>query len=129
MLADNSHHLIAAAQRRHEATRAKATQALRDLDREGGGITFRIVAQRAQISRSWLYTQPDICAEIRRLRDLQQGAVGVPLPASQRSTNASLLRRLEVANARVRDLTTKNQQLRKQLEHALGQLRASNPAR
>ncbi|SKF61443.1 Tn554 transposase C [Mycobacteroides abscessus subsp. abscessus] len=53
----------------------------------------------------------------------------MPLPASQRSTDASLLRRLEVANARVRDLTTKNQRLRKQLEHALGQLRASNPAR
>lgn len=129
MHVDNSHHLIAAAQRRHESTRAKATQALRNLDREGGSVTFQIVAQKAQVSRSWLYTQPDICGEIRRLRDLRQGAGGAPLPASQRSTDASLRRRLEVANARVRDLSFENQRLRKQLEHALGQLRASNPAR
>lgn len=129
MHADNSHHLIAAAQRRHETARAKATQALRDLDREGGAVTFQIVAQKAHVSRSWLYTQDDICAEVRRLRGLQQGAVGAPLPASQRSTDASLIRRLEVANARVRDLTSENQRLRKQLEHALGRLRASNPER
>jgi len=129
MRADNSHHLITAAQRRHQTTRAKATQALRDLDRQGGAVTFQIVAQKAQVSRSWLYTQDDICAEIRRLRDLQRGTASAPLPASQRSTEASLLRRLEVANARVRDLTTENQRLRKQLEHTLGQLRASNPER
>ncbi|MGP5128655.1 MULTISPECIES: DUF6262 family protein [Micrococcales] len=129
MRADNSHHLIASAQRRRESTRAKATQALRDLDREGGVVTFQIVARKAQVSRSWLYTQPDLCAEIRRLRDLQQGAAGTPLPAAQRSTDASLLRRLEVANARVRDLTAENQRLRQQLEHALGRLRASKPER
>ena len=129
MHADNSPHLIAAAQRRHESTRAKATQALRDLDRDGGAVTFQIVAQKAQVSRSWLYTQPDLCVEIRRLRDLGQGASSAPLPASQRSTDASLRRRLEVANARARDLSSENQRLRKQLEHALGQLRASNLAR
>lgn len=125
MHADNSHHLVAAAKRRHDETRARAIQALRDLDREGGPVTFLIVARKAAVSRSWLYTQDDICAEIRRLRDLQRGAVP-PVPTSQRSTDASLLRRLEVANARVRDLTTENQRLRKQLEHALGQLRARN---
>ncbi len=129
MHADNSHHLITAAQRRHETTRAKATQTLRDLDREGGAVTFQLVAQEAKVSRSWLYTQPDICAEIRRLRDLQCGSAGSPLPAPQRSTEASLLRRLEVANARNRDLTTENQRLRKQLEHALGRLRASTAER
>lgn len=107
--------------------RAKATQALRDLDSEGGAVTFQIVAQKAQVSRSWLYTQEDICTEIRRLRNLQRGRSGAPVPASQRSTEVSLLRRLEVANSRVRNLTAENQRLRKQLEHALGRLRTSNP--
>lgn len=129
MHADNSHHLIAAAQQRHETTRAKAIQALRDLDREGGAVTFQIVAQKAKVSRSWLYTQPDICVEIRGLRDLQRGSAGSPLPARQHSSEASLLRRLEVANARARDLTIENKQLRKQLEHALGRLRASTVIR
>ncbi len=127
MHADNSYHLIAAAQQRHEATRDKATQALRELARKGGKVTFQIVAQKAQVSRSWLYTQGDISAEIRSLRDLQRGTEGTPLPAAQRSTDFSLLRRLEIANARVRDLTVENQRLRHQLEHALGRLRASQP--
>lgn len=54
MHADNSHHLIAAAQQRHETTRVKALQALRDLDRDGGAVTLQIVAQTAKVSRSWL---------------------------------------------------------------------------
>lgn len=129
MHADNSQHLIAAAKRRHEATRDKATQALRDLDRQGGAVTFRIVAQKADVSRSWLYTQDDICSEIRRLRDLQHGKDCTPLPAAQRSTEASLLNRLEIATTRVQELTTENQRLRRQLEHALGRLRERSPER
>lgn len=129
MRADNSHHLAASAQQRHEVTRDKAVQALHDLDRQGGTVTFQIVAQKAEVSRSWLYTQEDICAEIRRLRDLQHGKDSTPLPTAQRSTEASLLNRLELATTRVRELTTENQRLRQQLEHALGRLRASNPER
>ena len=60
--------LSEAAARRHELTRAKAVQALRELDRAGTPVTFAGVAQAAGISRSWLYTQPDISGQIRRLR-------------------------------------------------------------
>ena len=60
--------LSEAAARRHELTRAKALQALRELDRAGTPVTFAGVAQAAGVSRSWLYTQPDISDQIRRLR-------------------------------------------------------------
>jgi len=60
--------LSEAAARRHELTRAKAIQALRELDRAGTPVTFAGVAQTAGVSRSWLYTQPDISGHIRRLR-------------------------------------------------------------
>ena len=129
MHADNSHHLIASAQQRHQETRDKATQALRALARQGGAVTFQIVAKKAQVSRSWLYTQDDISAEIRRLRNLQRGKGGTPLPASQRATETSLLRRLEISNERVRDLTIENQRLRRQLERTLGRLREQSPER
>ena len=59
--------LTEAAARRHELTRAKAVQALRELDRAGTPVTFAGVAQAAGVSRSWLYTQPDISGQIRRL--------------------------------------------------------------
>ena len=60
MPADNLHHLALAARRRHELTRAKAIQALRELEAAGTPVTFDSVARHGQISRSWLYTQPDL---------------------------------------------------------------------
>lgn len=65
---DRTTHLITAAKQRHELTRAKAIRAIRELDHTGVAITFGTVAQAAQVSRSWLYTQPDIRDEIRTLR-------------------------------------------------------------
>ena len=73
-----------AAARRHELTRAKAIQALRELDRAGTPVTFAGVAQAAGISRSWLYTQPDISGQIRRLRE-KTDAAGSPAPSPRPS--------------------------------------------
>jgi hypothetical protein len=61
--------LIAAARQRHELTRSKTIQALRELDRAGTTVSFEAVARHAGVSRSWLYSQPDIRAEVQRLRD------------------------------------------------------------
>src|SRR5437016_1134692 len=68
MRADNTRHIIDAARHRHELTRAKAIQALRTVDAAGTPVTFETVARAAVVSRSWLYAQPDIRAEIERLR-------------------------------------------------------------
>jgi hypothetical protein len=76
------------------------------------------------VSRSWLYTQPDIRAEIERLRSLHDRAPAQAVPARQRTTDASLLQRLEIANARNRELAEDNQRLRRQLARALGEQRA-----
>jgi hypothetical protein len=125
MRADNTRHIIAAARQRHELTRAKAIQALRTLDAEGHPITFEAVAQKAAVSRSWLYAQPDIRAEIERLRAAHRRAPATPVPAGQRSSDASLLRRLEAATQRIRQLAEENHQLREQLAQALGEQRAT----
>ena len=93
--------LSEAAARRHELTRAKAIQALRELDRAGTPVTFAAVASAARISRSWLYTQPDIGDHIRRLRRKTDGAGSAgAIPAGQRATDASLRARLTAALAR-----------------------------
>jgi hypothetical protein len=125
MRADNTRHIIAAARQRHELTRAKAIQALRTLDAEGRPVTFETVAQAADVSRSWLYAQPDIRAEIERLRAAHRRAPTTPVPARQRSSDASLLRRLEAATERIRQLSKENRKLREQLAHALGEQRAT----
>jgi len=116
--------LSEAASRRHELTRSKAIQALRELDRAGTPVTFAGVAQAAGVSRSWLYTQPDISSQIRRLRQNTDGTGSAgAVPASQRTTDASLRARLTAALDRNKQLADENARLRRQLARALGDQR------
>jgi hypothetical protein len=117
--------LSEAAARRHELTRAKAVQALRELDRAGTPVTFAGVAQAAGISRSWLYTQPGISGQIRRLREKTDGAGSAAIPAGQRATGASLRARLTAALDRNKQLADENARLRRQLARALGDQRSA----
>jgi Family of unknown function (DUF6262) len=117
--------LAEAAARRHELTRAKAIQALRELDRTGASVTFAAVASAAGISRSWLYTQPDIRTQIQRLRSSRDSDHADAIPAGQRATEASLRGRLTAALARNQTLADENARLHRQLACALGNQRSS----
>jgi hypothetical protein len=115
-----------AAAQRHELTRSRAVQALRELDRSGVPVTFAGVARAAGISRSWLYTQPDISSQIRRLRQKANAAGPAGgIPAAQRPTDASLRARLTAALHRNKQLADENARLRRQLAHALGDQRSA----
>jgi len=118
--------LSQATARRHELTRSKAIQALRELDRAGVPVTFAGVAQAAGISRSWLYTQPDISGQIRRLRQ-ETNAAGSSgtIPSAQRTTDASLRARLTAALDRNKQLADENARLRRQLARSLGDQRTT----
>jgi len=101
-------------------------QALRELDRSGSPVTFAGVARAAGISRSWLYTQPDISGQIRRLRHNTNGAGSAgAVPAGQRATDASLRARLTAAIDRNKQLADENARLRRQLARALGDQRSA----
>ena len=128
MRADNSIHLTTAAKQRHEHTPANAIAAMHELDQAGAVLTFESVARHG-VSRSWIYTQTDIKDEIRRLRDQRRPQPSTPIPSPQRASDDSLRQRLEIANRRNRELTDENQRLRRQLAHALGQLRDNGAAR
>jgi hypothetical protein len=121
---DSQDVLAKAAARRHELTRAKAIQALRELDRTGRPVTFATVAAAANVSRSWLYTQPDIRQQIRQLRDATTGTTPTNTPIRQRATDASLRSRLATALERNRQLADENTRLRQQLARALGDQRS-----
>jgi hypothetical protein len=125
MRADNSRHVIAAARRRSEATRRRAVAALRHLDNTGTPLTFDAVAKQARVSRSWLYNQPELRAEIERLRQRQQPIPQWLVPDRQRASDASLRQRLEVATTRIRQLELDNKRLRDALARALGEQRAA----
>lgn len=120
---DNSRHLIKAAQQRAAYTRAKAVHALRTLQTNGEPVTFDAVARYAGVSRSWLYTQPDLRAQIEHLRHSPPTPSSTTDPPPHRASEASLRQRLEAATNRIRRLTEENERLRQQLAYALGQSR------
>jgi Family of unknown function (DUF6262) len=126
MRADNTRHILAAARRRTENTRERATSTLRRMDAAGQPVTLGSLARQARVSRSWLYRQDDIRAQIERLRNRRppQPATSA-VPSRQRASSTSLLRRLEAATDRIRHLEQENQQLRDALAHALGDRRAA----
>lgn len=113
--------IVTAARQRHELTRAKVLKALRELDRAGTPVTFQTVAAAAGVSRSWLYTQPDIRTDVQRLREATRRAPAPPIPAVQRTSDASARARLRAAVERNKALAEDNQRLRRQLAQALGE--------
>jgi hypothetical protein len=125
MRPDNTAPSIAAARRRHELTRAKAIQALRELDQAATGVTFAAVAAKSGVSRSWLYAQDDIREQIKRLRDAASRAPTPSIPAGQRASDNSLRHRLEAAHQQIRALREERDRLRRQLARALGDQRHS----
>src|SRR5450755_136764 len=126
MRADNSHHVIQAAKLRAQQTRQRAVTILRRMDAASQRITFDAVSREAGVSRSWLYAQDDLRAEIEQLRQRHPAAPAAPVPpARQQASASSLLRRLEAATARIRHLEADNQQLRDALARALGERRAA----
>lgn len=124
MLADNTAHLIAAAHRRSEATMKRAGAAITAAEQAGVATTLTALARTAGVSRAWLYTQPGLLDRIRPLTTARPGRPSATVPASQRSTDASLRTRLDLALRRNRELARENQQLKVDLQNALGQVRS-----
>jgi hypothetical protein len=123
MTTANSSALVAAAQQRAQDTRHRAVDALRRLDATGATVTFISVARAARVSRSWLYRQPDLRAEIDRLRTAVSATAPI-VPSAQRASTESLRRRLEGTLHEIQRLKAENHQLRAQAAQRFGRQRA-----
>lgn len=127
MRRDNSHHLVAAAQRRRADTLERARQALQELSETGQRRTVMQIATHARVSRSWLYAQPELRDQLRRLTAVSETAESAPARI-ERGSDASLRQRLILAHERIRELDDENRQLRNQIALLHGQLRANRIA-
>jgi hypothetical protein len=127
MRRDNSHHLVAAAQRRRADTLQRARQALHELGETGGRRTVTQIAAHAGVSRSWLYAQPELRDQLRRLTAAPETAESAPTRI-ERGSDASLRQRLTLAHQRIGELDDENRQLRNQIALLHGQLRANRIA-
>ena len=124
MRADNTHHLLTAAQRRRDSTLERAQRTLSELSETGQRYTVVDIAARAGVSRAWLYAQNGLRDQIRQLTD-QRTPRPPGIDQTQRSTDASLRQRLKLAHARITELDDDNRRLRHQVAQLHGQLRAT----
>lgn len=126
MPADRTDRLAAHARGRHEQTLHRAQAALTRMANDGEVITVSLLAGKAGVSRSWIYTQPELREKIERLQQAHT-RTGAPRreAADCRSSEESLRRRLDLAHRRIAQLRAENQELRQSLARAHGELRAA----
>jgi septal ring factor EnvC (AmiA/AmiB activator) len=121
MRADNIDRLRVASRERAERTLARAVEALNTMG--DGTVTVARLAAAAGVSRSWIYTQPQLVEQIESLARTRPHVASTDRPAAQRASSASLQRRLELAHQRVRQLSEENERLRDELARTYGRLR------
>ena len=117
--ADNSRFLVEAARRRHAEARERSERAISAAAGSPNVPTVVAIAKAAGVSRSWLYTQPDLLAAIAQLRTKGSGRRSNVPPAS----DDSIRRRLDTALARNKELRSQVDGLTRQLEAVHGELR------
>lgn len=122
MPADNRAALVAATQQRANHTRARA--AIRQLDHQGLTVTFTAVAAAAKTSRSLLYRDADIRAEIQRLRTGTRSDIS-RVPVAQRTSDTSLQQRLVTLLDDNHALREESRKLRDHIAVVLGEQRAA----
>jgi hypothetical protein len=126
MPADRVDRLAQHARARHEQTLQRAQTALAAMAAAGDAVTASLLARKAEVSRSWIYTQPELRDRIEQLQQTTTQAGSPHREVGSRASEESLRRRLTLAHQRIERLRAENQELRQSLARVHGQLRAAN---
>ena len=119
-MTDRVQRLREAAQARHDTTLQRAEDTVRRLANRGETVTFRRVADAAGVSRSWLYQQPELRAQINQLRGRPTSRNHAAVPTAEQATADSLRQLVHTYRAEINRLRAENQTLREQLARRLG---------
>lgn len=114
--------LADAAARRSLDAEQRVRTALRELDSQGATVTFAAVAERARVSRAFLYAHAELRREIEALRTTQAPAPA-RLPVRQRASDASVRARLRAALDESQRQREELARLREELALAHGRVR------
>ena len=127
-MTDRVEALRQAAQARHNATLRRAEDALQAMVASGAPVTFARLAKVAKVSRSWLYCQDELRAEVQRHRG-PSPAKPQPRPRDQSATVESLRQQLHAYREEIARLRAENRALDDQLARSLGAQRADSVTR
>ena len=97
MPADRANRLVEHARARHEQTLHRARAALTSMADNGDAITVALLAGKAGVSRSWIYTQPELREHIEQLQQATTRPGAPPREAADHASEESLRRRLTLA--------------------------------
>ena len=115
-------HLRDAAQRRHDESLQRATDALAALSASGAAITFASVARKAGISTDFLYRQPQLRQRIHELRK------GTPsqLPSIAPEDSDSASGAVRALSAQIKELRRRHHEETASLRTALAVAQGEN---
>ena len=114
--------LAEAAAKRTLDAEQRVHRALRELDSEGATVTFAAVAERARVSRAFLYQHAELRSQIEALR-AADAAAPARVPVRQRASDASLRARLRAALEESQRQREEIARLREELALAHGRVR------
>ena len=118
----NTEGLRKTAQEKAEATKQRVEAAIRLLLKDRRTINFKTVAETAQVSTAWLYSNEAIKMRIIYLRSQHVPKAQVRIPPREQASNASKDAIIAALQKRTKEQEKEIRDLRKQLEVASGQL-------
>ena len=118
----NTDGLQRSAHQKAELTKQRAEEAIALLLRERRPITFKGVAEAAQVSTAWLYGNKDIKERIIHLRSQQAPKAQIVLPVREQASNVSKETMIAALQKRVKEQAAEIRELKRQLEVVYGQL-------
>jgi hypothetical protein len=118
----NTDGLQRSAQQKAEITKQRAEEAIALLLRERRPLTFKGVAEAAQVSTAWLYANKDIKERIIHLRSQQAPKAQIVIPIREQASNASKETMIAALQKRVKEQAAEIRELKRQLEVVYGQL-------
>jgi len=114
--------LVDAAAKRTLDAEQRVHSALRELDSQAAAVSFAAVAERARVSRAFLYQHPELRSRIEALR-AADAAAPARVPVRQRASDASLRARLRAALDEGQRQRAEVARLREELALAHGRVR------
>ena len=114
--------LVDAAAKRTLDAEQRVHSALRELDSQAAAVSFAAVAERARVSRAFLYQHPELRSRIEALR-AADAAAPAHVPVRPRASDASLRARLRAALEEGQRQREEIARLREELALAHGRVR------
>jgi len=112
------------AQKKRKEAFEKVEKGIQELLREQRVINFNTVAEASDVSKAWLYKEPEVRERIEFLRE--KNSKKKKLPPKQRASDASKDAIIRTVRERSKKIDAENRELRKQAEVLYGKLRELN---